>query len=202
MIPVNFIKGGDYGLNTILYKQPDQSMINYMQMNMQDIYNRAGALSSQFIDTVRTMYNKAYSDEAIQAAKVYLASTNYAINPDAIYSVGYESLTTANPVMQQYIMAYPELSIKYPKNQCDGFSDTYFNQEPETVGEERYDYQRVMDGVLQHDNEGQAYIKYYGNADDIELYTVEKLSILDTWNNVARWIAEGRDPTDISEGEL
>lgn len=80
----------------------------------------------------------------------------------------------------------------------DGFSDTYFNIEPDTYKEDRSEYMQVMDGVLQEDKEYNVYVKYYSDSNDMpSLEASEKMAILQAWDIVANKIALGKDPTDI-----
>ena len=104
--------------------------------------------------------------------------------------------------MQQYIMSEPTLNKLHKQNRCYGYQDTYVEVEPDTYGQERVLYQRVMDGVMQFDEEGLCFINHYTNSDEVELTTVEKISVLDTWHHVRRLIAEGIDPTDPDKNEF
>ena len=51
-------------------------------------------------------------------------------------------------------MAQPDIRSLYHKGHCDGYSDTYVDMEPGLVGEQHYDYRRVMDGVVEETETG------------------------------------------------
>lgn len=196
MINVNVINGGDFAANALLYNQPSQSLMNYLSDNMNHMLGKLHNVSDAFKSSVVNLYNKAYDNSIINAGKLLLNSIGYSLNQNVIYRVPYESIHEANPFMQQYIMSEPTLNKLNKTNRCYGFQDTYIDPEPDTYGEDRQIYQRVMDGVIQFDQDGEAFVKHYINSDEVELSTIEKISILDTWDDVARLIAEGVDPSD------
>lgn len=202
MFKANVVNGGDVAASALLYKQPDITMMDYLRGNMNNILNHATNLSDRFINTVKNMYNKAHDSNVITTSKLLLNSAEYALDQHTLYAVPYDGFNNINLAMQQYVMAYPEINKLNRQNKCYGFQDTYVDPEPDTYGEERYDYQRVMDGVLQHDSEGLAYSKHYSNTDEVKLDNVDRISILDTWHNVARYLAENIDPTDPDLDEL
>lgn len=200
MIQVPVINGGEFAAKALLYKQPSMDVMNYLNTKLDHVMNYTNGLSERFKNTVSNLYNQAFNSDAINAAKQYLSQSDYALRQDLIYTVPYSRMHEANLIMQQYIMAEPHMNKLYRKNMCVGYQDTYFDPEPETYGKDRYDYQRVMDGVMQFelvdDDEELAYINSYSNADDIELSNSERIAILDTWHEVARMIAEGKDPSE------
>ncbi len=203
MFRVNVIRGGDVAANALIYRPPDNALLEYLNNSINSAIEHTSSLSDRFVSTVRGMYDKFNSSAAIAASKALLYNAGMHFNQDTIYPVSYDNLSTANLAMQRYIMAQPLMSNLYKKNMCYGFQNTYLNMEPETYGKDRLEYQRVMDGVLQHDKNGDAYIMHYSNDDYVdELHVFDKLSVLDTWNNVARMIANGYDPSDPEQGDL
>ncbi len=201
---VNTIKGGEMALNAMLYKQPDSNLLNYLQNNIQSAIDNTSAVGSRFVDTVKTMYNRFNDSSIINASKALLFKTGSHMNQTVIYPVAYENIGNANLIMQQYIMAYPEVDKLYQRNMCYGFQDTYINTDPHH-GVESVEYMQVMDGVLQFDGNGEGYVTHYSyhhSDKDNELDVFDKLNVLDTWENVQRLIAGGIDPTDPDGGLL
>jgi len=199
---VNVIRGGDAAFNALLYPPPDQKFLNYLQTNIQSAKESFTGLGTQFVNTVQNMYNKYNSTEAINASKALLQSTGTHFNQHVIYPVGYDNFNTANLMMQRYVMSQPSISEMYRDNMCHGYQETYFDPEPNTYGEDRTDYRRVMDGVLQYDEED-AYFNYYSqDSEEDDLDDMDKLSILDTWDNALRLINEGVDPTSPDLDDL
>ena len=192
---IKVIDGGDTAARALLYRQPNPTMIDYINTGLNRLMEYGNNLSEGFKTAISNVYNQYWSDSALEASKWVLHSVG-GTQQDVILPVPYETFNNANLLMQRYIISQPELNELYRKNMCHGFDGTYYNIEPNTYGEDRYEYQRVMDGVLQFNTEGSGYINHYSNSDEVELDFVEKITILDTWNNVARILAEGRDPSD------
>lgn len=200
MIQVPVVQGGEFAAKALMYKPPSNEVMNYLNTKLDNIMTYTQGLSDRFKNTVQSLYQQAYNSDIINAAKRYLSQSDYALQQDMIYTVPYDRCHEANLIMQQYIMAEPTLNNLYRKNMCHGFQGTYFDPEPGTFGKNRMDYQRVMSGVLQFektdDDKELAYINYYSNTDEIELTHSERTAILDTWHEVARMIAEGKDPSE------
>lgn len=198
MTRVNVISGGDFAASSVLYRPVEQNVIDYFTSNLQDVTSRIKDIDHSFYQTMTTMYNNNYSKEALDASRLLLNRTNMALDYDVIVGIPYEYIPMANPYMQNYIMSQPDLNLLYQKNSCYGFQETYIDPEPDTYGKDRIIYQQVMDGVLQFDksDEGLGYINHYSNSFEEELTTIEKFSILDLWDDVKRYIANGKDPSD------
>ena len=191
------INGGDLASNALLYGTPDPSLIEYLQTNVSRVMEATKGAINTFTTGVQNMYNRFNNSAAINAAKALLYSSGSSINESTIE---YYSMDNYHPnlYMQRYIMAYPEVSNLYKQNMIDGFSDTYFNIEPDTYKEDRSEYMQVMDGVLQEDKDHNVYVKYYSDSNDMpSLEASEKMAILQAWDIVANKIALGKDPTDI-----
>lgn len=199
---VNVIDGGYQGASSLIYKPPTQDVLDYFTTNMSRIADTVGRYSTGFVQGVKELWHRYNSDEALTRSKLTLHQAGAAIGEDLIYPVRESELHNANLIMQQYIMSCPEVDRLYQKDKCDGYSNTYVDPEPGVYGTERILYRNVMDGILQHDQEGQGYIMHYSHEDNNKLNIIDKMSILDTWDKVAMRIASGYDPTDVDEGTL
>lgn len=188
--------GGDLALHALAYAQPSQEVMNYISNNVNNVLATASGYANNFVNAVRDSYESFTNSAIIQKAKTILQTGAVPINYDIIYTVNIDNYYTVTPKMQEYILAEPSVANLYRKNMCYGFEDTCVYPETDTYGEDTYLYQRAMDGVLQHGNDGRGYIRYYSNADEVELDTMDKLSVLDTWDTVRLAIAQGLDPTD------
>ena len=199
---VNVVKGGEQAFNALVYKPPEQGLLDYFQNNLNNATQMLGDAGQNFMNTAYNMYDKFNSSAVINAGKALLMNVGTHLNQQAIYYVDQNHMPNANLIMQSYIIANPVMNNLYQKNMAYGFQDTYFDPEPDNVGVERYDYQRVMDGVLTYDKEDNGIITRYFNSDEVELDSMEKITILDTWQQVEYMIANGIDPSDPDQGEL
>lgn len=199
------IYGGDESLNALIYKPLDRGTSEYLQRHLDTTLGSIKNLSSRFTSAVRGLYDRFHGEDVLLRAKLALMSAGKHLNQDVIYPVRYHTYRDINLMMQRYVMSNEEVSNLYKRNKCYGFKDTYIDPEPSVHGKERVDYQRVMDGVLQFEEEsGEGYFCYYTNSmdEEEELSALDKISVLDTWDVVARLIAEGADPTHTELEDL
>lgn len=193
-------------MSNIIYNAPDSRLLNYLNASISNAASKLGNIATNMMDSVVSIYDKFNSAEAINQGKLLLNSIGQHLSDDAIYTVSHNDLYNANLIMQRYIIANPVVNQLVADNMCVGFSDTYIDLEPGVTGTERYDYRRVMDGVLDYDDDGVGVIRYYSQDDeDIygdELNVIDKFSILETWENVAYAIANEIDPTSYDGSEL
>lgn len=180
----------------LIYNPLTQTQIDFLKNNINSIYNTYTNLSNNFIKTVNGIFDSFNGNSSMLRAKNIL--NKYAYLHNNICSLTEDNIRQANLIMQKYILAELTLNSLYKNNKCYGFSDSYVDMEPNSVGEERYDYQRVVDGLLQfEEDEDIGYITYYSNADtEDELTSLDKIMILDTWNVVKNLIAKGIDPSN------
>jgi len=199
---VNVINGGDQAFSALVYRPPEQGLLDYFQNNLTTAAQMLGDAGRGFMDTAYSMYDKFNNSAVINAGKALLMNVGTHLNQQAIYYVDQNHMPDANLMMQSYIMANPVMNNLYQRDMSYGFQDTYYDLEPDNKGVERYDYQRVMDGVVTFDKEGLGIVTSYHNSDETELDMMEKITILDTWQQVEYMIACGVDPSDPEQGDL
>jgi len=202
---INVIDGGDNALNAMLYPPPDERLLNYFQDNLARAVDTFTGISDSFVSNVSAMYDQFNNSALLNATKALIHGTGGHVNQDVVYPVEMYQMGEANLAMQQYIIANPVVNKLYNDNMCNGFEDTYYDYEPGVTGKERYDYQRVMDGVVQfEDDNDDAFIMHYSNDDYVEspLNAMDKFAILETWQNVEMLIYQDIDPTDPDMGDL
>lgn len=204
MIDVDVMRGGDYGANALIYKPLSLDTSMYLQRHLNSTLQSIRNVGSNFVNAVKGLYDRFSSSDAINRAKMYLQNAGMHLSQDTIYPVKYDRYMV-NLIMQKYIMCNPQVSDLYKKNKCYGFQDTYLDPEPNSYGKDRFDYQRVMNGWLEFENDeqGTGYFNHYSNSDiEKSLSTLDQIAIRDTWDVVARLIAEGVDPTHPDGGKL
>lgn len=120
-----------------------------------------------------------------------------------------EDVQKAKPVMQRYMMAHIGIRKLYHLQRCDGYSDSYVDHSPGVVGNDHYDYRRVMGGIVQDykDDEGNDAWKVVMFADDLlegdrDPDADEKFLILEGWDLIELALSQKRDPTDIFNGSI
>ena len=192
---------------------PEQNPANqyYIQQQLAQFSNALTETGKQFIEASRAIYDKVNDSNAVRAAKVAIRMAKGIFHPNAIVPLEtLDDIRTAQPVMQRYIMANPDIRGYYHRQQCDGYSDTYIDNEPKRIGKDHYDYRRVTDGMIQDnvgvndDDYSWSSINYYEDLleGDRDLVFQEKKDIMSTWNVMKMFIEANEDPTNIFSGEL
>ncbi len=115
-----------------------------------------------------------------------------------------ENQQNASPVMQRWIMANPEIRSIYLKQRCDGYNETYTNLYGNKIGEEHYDYRRVMNGIgVEQENGDIDFVQYFDELveGDRELTLLEQTDILNTWNTTNMILSLWEDDPTSSDGD-
>lgn len=196
------INGGDAAAAALLYKPPPPALSEYLYNNMQNVISTATNLSSSFIDNVKSMYNAVHSEATRNFNNFIKYTAGEHLGDNTIYTIDRPNIPNANPIMQHYVMAQPQVASLYRRDLLYGYGETYKPLEPGVCNEDSVTYSSVMDGVVQYDDEGNGYRIHYTDSNyDIvpEVSRYEKLSILETWGNVKSLLADGIDPTTGEE---
>ena len=199
MIPINMVDGTRELEEAMLYRPPSRQLADYLQSNFSSAMERIRSTNTTFINRLNDLYHRYTSDEAIVRAKDVLYDSSTYLHDDVITRTNYHDLNNTTLANQRYIMASPEIGRLHRRNMVHGFQDTFKDFEEGIYGEDRTDYKRVMDGIMQFDEEGNAfYNKYYfvDETGDMDLTDNEKYSILESWKQVSYYLAQGIDPTD------
>lgn len=207
---VMFVSGGVDMFNASMYAQPTQQDVNFFENNINTFYNTLGVTGQNFFGNLRdrivaTDFSKL--KEYTQAAARRVASfwTSDTIRP----------LTTLAEIqfppneMIRYLMANPEVRELYHNGMCEGYGDKYVDLQPNEIGENHHDYEMVMHGMEQTDEEGDIYWTSYDETFDepensVELLTIdERVDILESWAHTGRYLDKMKqDPTSQYSGML
>ena len=202
---INIIETGS--LNSFnCFAFPEQNPINqeYFRNQVQSFSNTLTDYGRQFMEVSRNIYETINDSEAIRLAKAALKFAKEAIHPNQIRELyTMTDFQTASPVMQRYIMADIPIRTMYQQLKIDGYSDTYVDTDPNTIGVKHYDYRRVTDGMMLRTENDIGEVEYYTNTfaeelkpDDRDLDFSEKSMILRIWGSISSGLKEGEeDPT-------
>lgn len=116
-----------------------------------------------------------------------------------------EAMQNAKPIMRRFIMANPTVRELFHKDRCFGYGEDYVDNHPGTLGEDHYDYRRVMDEVVFINDDDVFEVVNYGEEleeDEIELNIIEKRDIINTWEWCEYHMDKGNDVTDPEGGAL
>lgn len=176
------------------------------------IGDKCSTVASEFYDKTQKLYNFFNNSTMIRRAKSALNQIRGIYQDDIIRTIStIEDFQIATPTMQRWIMANPMVRNLYSRQAIDGYSDTYVDNQPSYQGppEGRYDYRRVMDGIVQSNDEGYFFEQYPDQlrdpGDDLDDY--DKFRILDTWRNIENVFLSAldgvcKDPTSVWDDDV
>ena len=96
------------------------------------------------------------------------------------------------------LMAEPTVRRMYHQQRVDGYSESYTDNQPGKVGEDHYDYRRVVNGVFMEEEGEWVATTYY---EDLlpgtgELEFLDQVDILRTWEQMRIHLMRRKeDPT-------
>jgi len=194
---------GDYDtFGSLVHGIPTPSAIEYIQNEFNKGSQVLQNLSSTIWEGAQNMYNSYISEAALQKAKGAFRKLQHVWDMDIITDMmRIDQFQQAKPIMQRWIMAEPTTRSLYHNNLLDGYSDRYVDYSPGQVGEEHYDYRRVMDGIVvlnEDDNQPWVATTFMDELlpDDGDLSLEEQSGILETWKHLVYHIRQkDEDPT-------
>jgi hypothetical protein len=185
---------------------PNQNPANtlYIQNQLTNFSQSLTDIGRKFIETSQAIYERVNDSNAIRAAKAAVRMAKGMFHPNEIRPLTtMEDIRFAQPIMQRYIMAQPDLRQMYHRQQCDGFSESYVDIEPNRVGLDHYDYRRVMSGIVVDETtpdgeDGWVSRTFFEDERGIDapLDFADKVNILKTWDLVSMFVEAGKDPSD------
>lgn len=172
-------------LDMYLYGSKAHILNNYLANQMAQIQPAFNAFSQRIHDSIASSYN-FINDKLTQYGLLNQLQNQglQALDNYYVDITSFQGLQTANLTMQRWVMAHPVVRQLYLSQNIDGYSNSYQNVFGKEVGEQDYNYRRVMDGVVV-DTEDGFVVKHY--IDDLmpgdrELDHREKTKILTTYD--------------------
>lgn len=209
--------GGNIEANSILYGERHPATIDYMRSKvdqaMQFSRDYGAVLGSQaveFYQKTQQMLEAAIGEDSLRRARAALNRVSHVLQVDSIREMNkIEDLQNAPLLMQRFIMADDLVRRLYKLERLDGYSDTYFDPDPDQQGIWHYDRRRVMEGMINAEPDGEgsdySYQLYFDELKegDRHLTFEEKLDVMSVWENIRAHIEHGdRDPTSVRDEKL
>ncbi len=206
-----YIPGGVDAFNSHAYALPTQQDMVFFENNSQTFFDTVGQAGQQFFGGLRDRLQtvdfgklQEYAQAAARRVSTFWDTDN--IRP----------LTTlvdiqfAPQTMIRWQMANPDVRAFYHKGLCAGYGDLYKDYYPGVSGHEHHDYQMVMDGMEQHDEDGDLMWVSYDEDEVIRdedslnyLSMSERVDIIESWNVTSKLLKEMKDdPTSRYSGML
>lgn len=203
---MNVVYGGTEAFNAIVYQNQHPSNYEYFKNQVSNISSTLDEVGKRFFNNAQVLYDQINSSEAMRIARAAVNQVKTIFQENTIHYIDkLENLQNACVVMQRWIMANPTVRQQYHLQKCDGYSDTYVDMQPDAIGQKHYDYRRVMNNVIQDEDDSWV-VRCYPDElhhGDRELQAHEKFKILSTWEIINLYMEKGeKDPTSIWNNDL
>lgn len=187
---------------TICFGMPDPRIKSFLMNRWNDTKNFF--TNNDFINNSERIIEKYYYGGGMERARAVLKNTGRLLNdPNAIYPLKtLEEFQTAPPGMRRWIMANPTVRELNQKQLIQGYEGKYVDNDPDTIGNDNYDYRLVMDGIV-NINKDSSYTNFFDELKygDRRLTLDEKIDILNTWDKLEDILKNtNEDPTNIYGG--
>ena len=194
-------------LTSALFGKPLQATQDYIHNTVQNYTQALGGMANTVAREVQQRFNEIRSSTAVQVIENVRNRLNSLWKTDSVRPLqDIESIQTAPPTMQRWVMAYPPVRALYNQKNISAYDDKYVDLHPGGVAETHYDYRRVMDGVFVLKDGIATSTNYRENIieETDTLSLIEKMSVLLTWDTLSKNIASGSnvDPTSVWNGTL
>lgn len=196
----------DDAFNAFIYPEKNAGGLEYLRNQFNNFTGVLTNTANSFIQSSREQFERFNSNAAIEFARNVVKSVigKAEVTTDRVTTLWeVNQFQGASLQMQRWVMANPVVREVYHDQRCDGYSDTYFDAQPKVRGEDHYDYRRVMDGMVQYDEEGNWFAKIYFEdllEGDRDLTHGEKTDIAYTWSKLEYLMALGKDDPTSPEG--
>lgn len=196
----------DDAFNAFIYPEKNAGGLEYLRNQFNNFTGVLTNTANSFIQSSREQFERFNSNAAIEFARNVVKSVigKAEVTTDRVTTLWeVNQFQGASLQMQRWVMANPVVREVYHDQRCDGYSDTYFDAQPKVRGEGHYDYRRVMDGMVQYDEDGNWFAKIYFEdllEGDRDLTHGEKTDIAYTWSKLEYLMALGKDDPTSPEG--
>jgi hypothetical protein len=204
---INLIYNHDNAFDAIVYGEQHPANLEFFRQQTRGLSETLTDAGRNFFSNVQQLHEQFNGSEAIRLAKAAVRASKSLFKPNivsGIFDMG--EMQQAQPIMQRFIMANPVVRQMYHDQRCDGYGDTYVDMQPNKIGEDHYDYRRVMHGMVQESQEYDWTATFHMDElhdGDKHLTMDEQVDILQTWEIVEMFLAKGdEDPTSPFNNSL
>lgn len=217
---VRIVTGNAATFDAITYREPHPATVKFLSDRLNSLVESGKSLfteaGNRFMAGARTIYDNTLGENALRRARAVARTVQNAFQRDEVRALTELSeIQNASPRMQRWVMANLRAREMFQNQQLDGYSDTYLDLAPGDVGEQHYDYRRVMDGLVQDTEtvteEGEIEtgwkLSLYFEGELVEgdrrLDMTEVADVSSTWDAMKAYLDIGEnDPTSVLNCKL
>lgn len=204
------ISGGVEAFNSYVYAQPTQQDIEFFNRNTQTLFDTVGQTGLAFFNSVRDRIETIDYGRLQEYTQAALRRVSNFWDTDTIRPLKtLADVQFAPSTMIRYQMANPDVRELYHKNLCAGYDDYYVDFQPTAIGHDHHDFQMVMHGMEQYDDNGDIYWMSYDETfeeseNSVDHLTMsERCDIIESWNTTSKFLKNMKDdPTSRFSGML
>lgn len=193
--------------DALAFGSPHPGTIDYIRRKIESIPATFNDRGAAFMADIHERWDNFMGSDAMRrarAVKERLFGDSVYQTQDGIYAYDHlPQVQNAGIVMQKYIMSEPSVRRMYYDQRCDGFSQTYVDPFPGKIGEEDYNYRKVMQGAVTDTKDGGWVARIWIDdvaEGDVPLAFDERAKILTAWETVRWYMENGREDPTSSEG--
>jgi hypothetical protein len=195
--------------DALAYGLPSVSTMQYLQQGIQQVQQYLTPVGQQFMAKVSEYYEAAHNSEAMRKARAAINKVQHLFQSDTVFYMNQiAQMQNAGRVMQRYLGANPMVQQMIEDQRMEGWQGVYENPFPGQFREQNYNWRRVMNGVMQMDEDpnGSFWFQTWDEEllpGDRELELYEQRDVLNSWQAIEAFIKRGlEDPTSRDGGHL
>lgn len=206
------IYGGNRELDLFISGEPHPATMQFMKSQAVALGQYIQNTGSTFAQQTLQVFNDFRSEDALRYARTALSRVKSYFQDDNIREIfELADFQNANSKMQRFIMSEETLRRMYHAGRCSGFAGQYVDPFPGQVGQDDYNWRRVMDGVMveipesPEFPEGSWKIQVFSEellAGDRKLGILEQENILSTWERQRYLLKNFLDDISSLDGEM
>lgn len=197
------IEGGEAAFNAFAFGEMHPGTQQFLQTQMEQPTHTLTQQGQRFFQGAQDLYQRFENSRSMRLATAAKRALGGIWNTNEISHLNtVADLQWAPERMRRLIMAEPEVRRLYHEQRIEGYGGVYQDAYPNDVGEDHYDYKRVMDGVVvfnESDDPDEpewsatTYFEDWAEFGDRELELEEQVDVIDTWASVVHHIRRGGD---------
>lgn len=207
---VMFVAGGVDAFNATVYAQPTQQDMNFFQENLNTFYSTLGNIGQNFFGNMQHRLESVDFGKLKEYTQAVARRVSNFWESDTIRPLrNLADLQFPPNAMIRWQMANPDVRALYHKGLCEGYGDDYIDLQPGVKGDDHHDFQMVMHGMEQYDEDGNIFFTSYDETFDEPENSVDFLSMDERVDIIESWYATSKqlkkmkdDPTSKYSGML
>lgn len=200
----HLLDGGSDTFDALVYGRPHPGTLQFLESQATQVSHHLSQAGQQFMAGAYDLWDRINGSTAMRVMRAAARAGRSLWQTDeirALTDIG--EIQYAPLKMQRWIMAEPTLRKLYNKQSCAGYEGTYLDAHPGDIGEGHYDWRRVMNGMVQVDEDtGLWHADEWSEEllpDDSELTLEDQVDVLDTWNILRDHLTRHRDAEGIED---